>query len=123
RFEVGSEGGENPVTRMGVGGLTGETGFFPGERRPATIIAARDSMVAELDRPSFDDVARRVPAVYQTVVRALARRLAATNARLPSVKRVAAVRTVAVIAGGQEAIPHAVLDRLGAVIGRTGNGL
>jgi NTE family protein len=123
RFEVWIEGRENPVTEIGVGELIGEIGFFSGEPRTATIIAARDSMVVELDRPSFDDVARRVPAVYQTVVRALARRLADANARLPSVKRVAAVRTVAVIAGGRETIPQAFLDRLDAVVGRAGKGL
>lgn len=123
RFEVWIEGRENPVTEIGVGELIGEIGFFSGAPRTATIIAARDSMVVALDRPSFDDVARRVPAVYQTVVQALARRLADANARLPSVRRVAAVRTVALIAGGREAIPPAFLDRLDSVIGRGGKGL
>src|SRR6202011_1327267 len=100
------------VTEAGAAEPLGEIGFFSGEPRTATIIAARDSMVLGLDRPSFDDVTRRVPALYQTVLRALARRLADTNARLPSVKRVVATRTVAVIAGGRAEIPQAFLDRL-----------
>jgi NTE family protein len=123
RFEVWIEGRENPVIEIGVGEPIGEIGFFSGEPRNATIIAARDSMVIELDRPSFDDVARRVPAVYQTVLRALARRLADTVARVPTAKRIAATRTVAVIAGGRAEIPQAFFDRLEAVVGRAGKGL
>jgi NTE family protein len=123
RFEVWIEGRENPVTEIGVGEPIGEIGFFSGEPRTATIVAARDSIVLELDRPSFDDVARRVPTVYRTVVRALARRLADANARRPSVKRVVTARTVALIAGGRETIPHAFFDRLAAVIGRARKGL
>ena len=91
--------------------------------RSATIIAVRDSVVLELDRPSFDDIARRIPAVAQTVLRALARRLANTNARLPPLKRVAAARTVAVIAGGEEPLPQIFFDRLDGVVGRAGKGL
>jgi NTE family protein len=123
RFEVWTEGRDNPVTEIGVGEPIGEIGFFSGGPRTATIVATRDSIVLELDRASFDDVARRVPAIYQTVVRALARRLADAHPRLPSVKRAAAARTVAVIAGGRDAIPPAFFDRLGAVIGRSGKGL
>jgi NTE family protein len=123
RFEVWIEDRENPVIEIGVGEPIGEIGFFSGAPRTATIIAARDSMVLELDRPSFDDVARRVPAVYQSVLRALARRLADTNARVPSVKRVAATRTVAVIAGGRAEIPQAFFDRLEGVVGRADKSL
>src|SRR5438477_5249585 len=111
RFEVWMEGQQDAITEIGVGEPIGEIGFFAGMPRSATIIAVRDSVVLELDRPSFDDIARRIPAVAQTVLRALARRLASTNARLPPLKWVTAARTVAVIAGGEVPIPDAFFDR------------
>ncbi len=123
RFEVWVEGRADPITEIGVGEPIGEMGFFSGEPRTGTIIAARDSMVLELDRPSFDEAARRVPAIYETVLRALAHRLADNIARLPSVKRVAATRTVAVIAGGPTRIPPAFFDHLERVVGQGGKGL
>src|SRR5882672_3143643 len=123
RFEVWVERYHEPISEIGVGEPIGEIGFFSGEPRTATIIAARDSMVLELDRPSFDDVARRIPAIYEAVLRALALRLADASTRLPSVRRVAAARTIAVIAGGRTEIPRAFFDRLDGVVGRGGKGL
>ena len=76
RFEIWVKGQASAIAEVGVGEPIGETGFFSGAPRTATIIAARDSIVLELDRASFDGVAREVPAIYQTLLRALARRLA-----------------------------------------------
>ena len=76
RFEVWVEGQKSPINEVGVGEPIGETGFFSGATRNATIVAARDSVVLELNRASFDGVARQVPDIYQTLLRALARRLA-----------------------------------------------
>ncbi len=72
----GSRGRTTPINEIGVGEPIGETGFFSGAPRNATIVAARDSVVLELDRASFDSVAEKVPAIHQTLLRALARRLA-----------------------------------------------
>src|SRR5947209_9365539 len=58
RFEVWIEGQDRAINEIGVGEPIGETGFFSGARRTATIIAARDSVALALDRPSFDRVAR-----------------------------------------------------------------
>ena len=112
RFEVLVEGQNNPINEIGVGEPIGETGFFSGATRNATIVAARDSAVIELDRASFDDVARQVPSIHPTMLRTLARRLADGRlARLAERRRIAA-RTVAVIAGGSEPIPHGFFERL-----------
>ena len=100
----------------------GEIGFFSGATRTATIIAARDSVVLKLDRGSFDSVARQVPAIYQTLLRALALRLAASSARVTSEQRAAIARTIAVIADGNEPIPQTFYDRLDNVVGRGGKG-
>ena len=123
RFEVWVEGQKSAINEIGVGEPIGEIGFFSGVPRTATIIAARDSVVLELDRASFDDVAREVPAIYQTLLRALARRLADSQcARVASEPRGAAARTIAVIAGGNEPIPQVFYDRLDNVVGRRGKG-
>jgi NTE family protein len=63
RFEVRVEGQPVPVAEIGVGQPIGEIAFFAGGLRTATVIAVRDSVVLELDRASFKEVARRVPAV------------------------------------------------------------
>jgi NTE family protein len=121
RFEIWVEGEAGAIAEVGVGDPIGETGFFSGAPRNATVIAARDSVVLELDRASFDSVAREVPAIYQTLLRALARRLAAGSTRA-SEPRGASARTIAVVAGGERPIPQVFYDRLGKVIEHGGRG-
>src|SRR5262249_21717195 len=71
---------------------------------------------------SFDDVARRVPEIHQTLLRALALRLAGSIARVSIERRATAARTVTIIAGGDQPIPPAFYDRLDGVVGRRGKG-
>jgi NTE family protein len=122
RFEIWFEGDKAAAAEAGVGEPIGETGFFSGAARTATVIAARDSVVLELDSASFDTVAEKVPAIYQTLLRALARRVADGSVKTPARQRESAARTVAVIAGGDEPIPPAFYERLDAVVGRRGKG-
>ena len=122
RFEVWIEGQKSAIGEIGVGEPIGEIGFFAGSPRTATIIAARDSVVIELDRESFDDVVRRAPSIYPTLLRTLARRLAVSTTRMATEQRSVAVRTVAVVTGGREPIPQAFHDRLNALIERDGKG-
>jgi len=104
-FEVWVEGQDHFINEIGVGESIGEIGFFSGAPRTATIVAARDSVVLELDRPSFNAVARAVPAIYQTLLGALARRLAENSARIDHSPRVGVARTAAVITGGRQSRP------------------
>ncbi len=122
RFEIWVEGGKTAAAEIGVGEPIGETGFFSGAPRTATVIATRDSVVLELDRASFDKAARDVPTIHQTLLRALARRLVDRTASAATTERGAAARTVAVIAGGDQPIPQSFFDRLDAVVGRGGRG-
>jgi NTE family protein len=122
RFEVWIKGQSSAIGEIGVGEPIGEIGFFAGIPRTVTIIAVRDSVVIELDRASFDGAARQVPAIYQTLLRALARRLAASNMRVASEHGAVAARTIAVVAGGNEPIPQIFYDRLDKVIGQRGKG-
>jgi NTE family protein len=120
RFEVWIEGQDRAINEVGVGEPIGEIGFFSGATRTATIVAARDSVVLGLDRPSFDRVAREVPAIYQTLLRALAHRLAETSGRPSGGTRIGVARTVAIVAGGDDPIPPAFFERLNTVIGDRG---
>ena len=82
RFEVRLDELPVPLAEIGVGQPIGEIAFFAGGLRTATVVAVRDSVVLELDRASFEDVARRVPAIYDQLLAAMARRLAETTARV-----------------------------------------
>jgi NTE family protein len=118
RFEVWIEGQTSVVNEIGVGEPIGEIGFFAGVARTATIIAARDSIVIELDRAAFDDVVRQVPEIYHILLRALARRLAVSNARVANEQRAKPARTIAVVAGGSQPIPQIFFDRLATAVER-----
>ena len=118
RFEVLVEGHESAINEIGAGEPIGEIGFFAGIARTATIVAARDSVVIELDRDAFDDVARQVPSIYPTMLRTLGRRLAVATARLAGERRGMAARTIAVIAGGSQPIPHVFHARFNGLIER-----
>src|SRR5262245_4282920 len=122
RFEVLVEGKATAINEIGVGEPIGENGFFSGADRTATIVAARDSVVLKLDRGSFEAVAQEVPAIYQKLLRGLARRLAEISAQGANEPRGIAARTVAVIAGGSEPIPQVFFYRLDIVVGRCGRG-
>jgi NTE family protein len=122
RFEIWVEGDESALAEIGAGEPIGETGFFAEAPRTATVIAARDSVVLELDRASFDSAAREVPAIYQTLLRALARRLVERTFGAAMPERGTAARTVAVIAGGDQPIPQVFYERLDSVVGRHGKG-
>src|SRR5262245_55025511 len=119
-FEVWIEGQDSAISEIGVGEPIGEIGFFAGIARTATIIAARDSAVLELDAKAFEEVARKVPSIYPTLMRTLARRLADANTRIVNEPRSTAARTVVVIAGGSEPIPRAFYDRFGPLIAAGG---
>ena len=119
RFEIRVEGQPTPVTEVGVGQPIGEIAFFAGGLRTASAIAVRDSIVLELDRPSFEDVVRRVPAVYNQLLASLARRLAETTARKSSA-RIEAARTIILVPTGQHRVPAQFFDRFRATFAGLG---
>lgn len=114
RFEIRAEGRALPVAEIGAGEPIGEIAFFAGGLRTATAIAVRDSVVLELDRASFEEVARRTPAIYDQLLASLAQRLADTTARVTSSTRVAPARTVTVIPAGYGGIPPEFFHRFRA---------
>jgi NTE family protein len=114
RFEVRVARHSAPLAEIGVGQPIGEIAFFAGGLRTATVVAVRDSVVLELDRASFEEIARRVPAVYKQLLASLGRRLAETTARVTISPRLAAARTAAIIAAGHAVIPAQFFRRFRA---------
>jgi NTE family protein len=118
RFSVYVSSRSEPVAEISAGELIGEIGFFSGQSRTATVMAARDSAVARLDRAAFYEVVAANPKIYQAILNSLAGRLAEINARAPAITQRKAARTVAIIAGGQDGFLPSFVDRLRIVFGR-----
>ena len=123
RFEAIVEGRAGALAEIGVGEPIGEIGFFSGKPRTATVVAVRDSVVLGLHRAEFESVAREVPAIYQTLLRATARKLAETSARVLRDRAVAPARTVAFIPSGVGGSWPALFQRFSDFFRRQGNSL
>lgn len=111
-FEVRIAGGAQSVAEIGIGQPIGEIGFFAGIPRTASVFAARDSEVFELDKATFNELVRRHPKIQGAITRSMARRLAEMAKHRASITRMSRMRTVAVIGGGAGGISAAVDDRL-----------
>jgi NTE family protein len=118
RFSVYVRSCSEPVAEISAGELIGEIGFFSGQSRTATVMAARDSAVARLDRAAFYEVVAANPKIYQAILNSLAGRLAELSARPTAITQRKAARTVAIIAGGQDGLLPSFVDRLRIVFGR-----
>lgn len=114
-FEVRNADDTQTVAEIGAGQLIGEMGFFAGLPRTASVIAARDSEVLEIDRTSFDRLVERHPQVQRAIAQSLAKRLARLAAIIgggDEAGRKARPRVIAIIAAGSGAIPAAFVERL-----------
>lgn len=114
-FEVVNPADGDVIAQIGKGQLIGEMGFFSGEARNATVIAARDSAVLAMDRPEFDRLAERFPQLQSAVTRALAKRLgrlALLAREKPAAPRMGRMRVVAVTPAGPDPISPTFIDRL-----------
>jgi len=104
-----------PVAVIGAGQLIGEIGFFAGAPRTASVIAARDSEVLEINRAEFDALTARVPEILHAVTRALGKRLVrlAANVRDSEMRHShGALRMVAIVPAGSAIISREFLARL-----------
>jgi NTE family protein len=115
-FEVDDPDGR-AVALIGAGQLIGEIGFFAGEPRTASVVAARDSEVLAISRDGFEALAARIPELHHAVSRSLSRRLMrlAANARNRAVIRhSSASRIVVIVAAGSGRVPDAFVEALRA---------
>jgi len=76
-FEVRDALDDRVFGEIVAGQFIGEIGFFADERRSASVVAARDSEVLEINKAEFDALAARVPKIQRAVTRSLAKRLVA----------------------------------------------
>jgi NTE family protein len=117
RFTVHKGDSTDSVAEIAQGELVGEVGFFAGLTRTATVLAARDSIVLEINRNHFEKAAETVPSLREAVTTFLARRLAT---RFPSASRVrksAEIRTLAIIPAGGSRLSPVFIQRLQQAFG------
>jgi NTE family protein len=69
----------------------------------------------QLDKATFDGIARKAPSVYHSILGTMARRLAETTSQVQADPPQRAVRTVAIVGAGDE-VPAAFLDRFHRVL-------
>jgi NTE family protein len=123
RFSVLVGTHPEPVAEVGVGEPIGEIGFFTKVPRTATVVAARDSEVVQLDRAAFNTVVAKYPRIYEAILMSLAGRLAETTARVPVFSNITIPRTIAIVTGGRGGLDPAFLERLQSVFERRGRTL
>jgi NTE family protein len=118
-FEVRNADNTQIIAEIGKGQLIGEMGFFSGESRNASVVAARDSEVLEIDRSEFDKLAARFPEVQRAISRSLAKRLT----RLAEIvhnsvdsRQRNPMRVVAVIRAGSGEMPRDFVEKLRGTI-------
>jgi NTE family protein len=118
RFEV-KNFARQVIAEVGAGQLIGEIGFFAGEPRTASVVAARDSEVLEINRAQFDALVARIPEIQHAVTRALAKRLAHLASIIrdnESATTLNTPRVIAVVAAGSGEMSGDFVARLREVL-------
>ena len=101
------------VAHIETGEAVGELAFFAGGKRTADVIATRDSVVREVSRQSFDEIALRHPALYAAMLKLVSERLAVATARTSSISS-NIPRVIALLPAGTSTLPDGFLARLAA---------
>jgi predicted acylesterase/phospholipase RssA len=68
------DGGPEPIAEIGAGELIGEMALLEDAVRGATVVATRDSDLAQLPREAFEELAERLPRAMLTVTRLIVAR-------------------------------------------------
>jgi predicted acylesterase/phospholipase RssA/CRP-like cAMP-binding protein len=103
RLQVVGEGPEAPILReLGRGDAVGELALLTGDRRSASVRAARATDLIMIERSGYEELAAGSPQVSEGVARVLAGQLQQSRGLQPSVRRLPS--TVAVVTAGH--IPH-----------------
>ncbi|WP_108811160.1 patatin-like phospholipase family protein [Sphingorhabdus sp. Alg231-15] len=101
------------VAHIEAGEAVGELAFFAGGKRTADVIATRDSVVLEVSRKAFDDIACDHPELTQAMLKLVSERLAVATARTASVST-GTPRVIALLPAGTSQLPDGLLSRLAA---------
>lgn len=117
-------GQERVLREMLRGECVGEMALFTGEPRTATVRAIRDSQVLGFSRARFDEITARYPQVLKAIVRILIERLSAATPLPSGLPRTAGgVKTVAVVAAGEDVLLGDFARRLTAGLSKLGTAL
>jgi len=92
---IDDSAGERALNEIGAGEILGEMALLSAERRAATVLAVRDSLLARLPAAAFDRLIERQPAVLRRISALLSERLRQQSA--PAGRARTVVRTVAVV--------------------------
>jgi NTE family protein len=101
RFSVHADGSPEPLAEIAQGELIGEIGFFAGLPRIATVIALRDAIILEIDRADLDAALAALPHLRGALLASLARRLAKRQSAATGLRRLAPIRTLALVPAGE----------------------
>jgi NTE family protein len=99
------------VAHIETGEAVGELAFFAGGTRTADVIATRDSMVREVSRQAFDQIAGRYPELNVAMLKLVSERLAVATARTSSIST-NIPRVIAILPAGTSNLPDGFLARL-----------
>jgi predicted acylesterase/phospholipase RssA/CRP-like cAMP-binding protein len=75
RFRDPEEGSERLVAEIAPGEAVGEIGLLTGNPRSATVVAVRDSLMVQIDAPTFDRLAAHHPALVRKLSKVVVDRL------------------------------------------------
>jgi len=75
----GDDGVPRPVRELGRGEVIGEMSLYTGEPRSATVVAIRNTLLARLAKPDFEQLVAREPRVSIAVTRQIIGRLQTQN--------------------------------------------
>jgi predicted acylesterase/phospholipase RssA/CRP-like cAMP-binding protein len=95
---IDDSAGERALNEIGAGEILGEMALLSAERRSATVLAVRDSLLARLPAAAFHRLIERQPAVLRRISALLGDRLRHHNAITGPARAV--VRTLAVVPTG-----------------------
>ncbi|WP_159882003.1 SLC13 family permease [Paenibacillus puerhi] len=85
-FSERPEGGRQALALLHEGDTLGEMALLTGEPRSASAVAAADTVLFEMDRPSFDRLVAENSSISAYFIRLLSQRLIQTNNRLQASK-------------------------------------
>ncbi len=110
RFQVQLPDGRI-VAEIEAGEPVGELAFFSGGTRTADVRATRDGEVFALTREAYDSVVAEHREITESILAAVARRLAATTASAAAIGAKPG-RVIALLPAGNAAIPEGFAERL-----------
>jgi NTE family protein len=99
------------VAEIGAGEPIGELAFFSGGTRTADVRASRDSMVYKLTRQAYDEIVARHPAIAESILSVLSRRLSAATVSMRAMAAKPAKVSAVIPAAGTD-FPEGFCERL-----------